>query len=153
MPTNRLWLNAVRPPEDVGVMYLRRTVSFDTPFADAPGVTPVNGVPIGALEAGCIPLGCDVTIETAFNAATTNTLDIGTAAAPAGLAAAASTLAGATGFKQNLAGTLSGIPLAANTIVYAKYAQTGAAATAGKAHIVLKFAVKREVEGVAWPAN
>jgi hypothetical protein len=153
MATNRFWLNPVVPPEDMGVMYLRRTVSFDTPFADAPGVTATNGVPIGALEAGTIPLGCDVTIETAFNAGTTNTLDIGTAATPAGLAATASVLPAATGFKQNLAGTLSGIPLGANTIVYAKYAQTGTAATTGKAHIVLKFAVKQEVEGIPFPAN
>lgn len=153
MATNRYWLNPVVPPEDVGIMYLRRTVSFDTPFADAPGVTATNGVPIGALEAGAIPLGCDVTIETAFNAATTNTLDIGSAATPAGIAAAASTLAGATGFKQNLSGTLSGIPLGANTIIYAKYAQTGTAATAGKAHIVLKFALKQEGEGIPFPAN
>jgi hypothetical protein len=153
MATNRFWLNPVVPPEDMGVMYLRRTVSFDTPFADAPGVTATNGVPIGALEAGTIPLGCDVTIETAFNAGTTNTLDIGSAATPAGIAATATVLPAATGFKQNLAGTLSGIPLGANTIVYAKYAQTGTAATTGKAHIVLKFAVKQEVEGIPFPAN
>jgi hypothetical protein len=153
MATNRLWLNAVRHPEDVGICYLRRTVSFDTPFADAPGVTATNGVPIGALEAGAIPLGCDVTIETAFNAGTTNVLVVGTTADDDGFAATAGTLPAATGFKQNLAGALSGIPLAANTIVYAKFTQTGTAATAGKAHIVMKFAVKREVEGIPWPAN
>jgi hypothetical protein len=153
MATNRFWLNPVVPPEDVGIMYLRRTVSFDTPYADAPGVTATNGVPIGALEAGTIPLGCDVTIETAFNAGTTNTMDIGSSSTPAGLAPTASVLPAATGFKQNLTGTLTGIPLAANTIIFVKYAQTGTAATTGKAHIVLKFAVKQEVEGIAFPAN
>lgn len=153
MATNRLWLNAVRPPEDVGIMYLRRTVSFDTPFADAPGVSAINGVPIGALEAGCVPLHCHVTIETAFNAATTNVLVIGTTADDDGFAVTASTIPGTVGFKGNLTGALTGIPLAANTVVYAKYTQTGTAATAGKATIVLAFAVKREVEGTTWPQN
>lgn len=153
MATNRFWLNAVRHPEDTGIGYLRRTINFDTPYADAPGVTATNGVPIGALEAGCIALGCDVTIETVFNAATTNVLVVGTVADDDGFATTATTLPAATGFKQNLAGAQSGIPLAANTIVYAKYSQTGTAATTGKAHIVLKFAVKREVEGTAFPAN
>jgi hypothetical protein len=153
MATNRYWLNAVVAPEDSGIMYLRRTVSFDTPFADAPGVSATNGVPIGALEAGTIPLGCDVTIETAFNAGTTNTMDVGIAGTPAGLAATAAVLPAATGFKQNLTGTLTGIPLAANSIVYVKYAQTGTAATTGKAHIVLKFATKQEGEGIPFPAN
>jgi len=153
MATNRYWLNPVVPPEDCGIMYLRRTITFDLPYADAPGVAATNGVPIGALEAGAIPLGCDVTIETAFNAGTTNTLDIGVAGTPAGLAATAAVLPAATGFKQNLTGTLTGIPLAANTIVYAKYAQTGTAATTGKAHVVLKFALKQEGEGIPFPAN
>jgi hypothetical protein len=79
-----------------------------------------------------------------LHAGTTNTLDIGVAGTPAGLAPTAAVLPAATGFKQNLTGTLTGIPLAANTIVYAKYAQTGTAATTGKAHIVLKFATSRK---------
>lgn len=153
MPTNRYWLNAVVPPEDSGIMCLRRTITFDLPYADAPGVTATNGVPIGGLEAGTIPLHCHVTIETAFNAGTTNTLDIGVVGTPAGFAASAATLPAATGFKGNLTGTLTGIPLAANTIVFAKYAQTGTAATTGKAHVVLYFAVKQEIEGIPFPAN
>lgn len=153
MATNRMWLNAVRHPEDVGIAYLRRTVTFDTPFADKPGVTPVSGVPIGALEAGAIPLGCDVAIETAFNAGTTNVLVVGSLADDDGFATTAATIPGTTGLKQNLAGALSGIPLASDTVVFVKFTQTGTAATTGKAHIVMKFAVKREVEGIPWPAN
>lgn len=153
MPTNPYWLNAVRHPEDAGIGYLRRTINFDTPFADAQGVSAVNGVPIGGLEAGVVPLGCDVTIETAFNAGTSNTLVVGTVDDDDGFAANAGTVPGTPGFKQNLAGALSGIPLAANKIVYAKFTQSGTAATTGKAHIVMKFANKREVEGTAFPAN
>lgn len=153
MATNRFWLNAVKHPEDIGVSYLRRTVNFDTPFADAPGVSAVNGVPIGGLEAGAMVLGVDVVIETAFNAATTNVLVVGTVADDDGFAATAGTIPGTAGFKPNLQGALSGIPLAANTICYVKYSQTGTAATTGKATIVVKFANKREVEGIPFPAN
>jgi hypothetical protein len=153
MATNRMWLNAVRHPEDTGIGYLRRTINFDTPFADAPGVTATNGVPIGGLEAGAMVLGVDVCIETLFNAATTNVLVVGTAADDDGFAATAGTVPGTAGFKPNLQGALSGIPLAANTVCYVKYSQTGTAATTGKAHIVVKFANKREVEGTAFPAN
>src|SRR4051812_42698016 len=153
MATNRYWLNPVVPPEDCGIMYLRRTVSFDTPFADAPGVTATNGVPIGALEAGSIPLGCDVTIETAFNAGTTNTMDVGIAGTPAGLAATATVLPAATGFKQNLTGTLTRIPLAANSIVYVKYAPTRTAAATWQAHNVFEFADQKGREGVSLPAD
>lgn len=153
MATNRYWLNAVCAPEDTGIMYVRRTVSFDTPYADVPGGANTYGVPIGGLEAGTIPLGCDVTIETAFNAGTTNVLVVGTVDDDDGFATTATTIPGTTGFKQNLTGALSGIPLAANKVVFVKFTQTGTAATTGKAHVVLKFANKQEVEGTAFPAN
>lgn len=144
------WTNAVRHPEDVGVGHIRRTV--DLAILTNPAYT-TNGVPIGALEAGAMPLHCHVYVDTAFNAATTNTLDVGTTADPDGYAAAAGTLVGATGFKGNLTGALTGVPMAANTVVYAKFGQTGTAATTGKVTVVLYFVNKREVEGIPFPAN
>lgn len=152
MATNRMWLNAVRHPEDVGIGYLRRTVNFDTPFAGEPGGVTTNGVPIGGLEAGACVIGVDVVIETAFNA-TTNAVVVGTSADDDGFAATAGTVPGTVGFKPNLQGALSGIPLAANTVCYVKYSQTGTAATTGKATIIVKFVNKREVEGTTFPAN
>jgi hypothetical protein len=148
-----MWLNAVRHPEDIGVGYLRRTVNFDTPFAGEPGGVTTNGVPIGGLEAGAMVLGVDVVVETAFNAGTTNTLNVGTPADDNGFADTVGVAPGTVGFKPNLQGALSGIPLAANTVVYAKFAQTGTAATTGKATIVVKFANKREGEGTIFPGN
>jgi hypothetical protein len=153
MATNRMWINAVRHPEDVGIGYLRRTVNFDTPFAGEPGGPTTYGVPIGGLEAGASVIGVDVVIETAFNAATTNVLVVGTPADDDGFAATAGTVPGTPGFKPNLQGALSGIPLAANTVCYVKYTQSGTAATTGKATIIVKFANKREVEGTTFPAN
>ena len=127
--------------------YLRKRVNFN----DA-GVA--SGVLVGTLPAGAIiDFASEIVIATAFNAATTNVLVVGTVDDDDGFAASAGTLSGATGFKGNLTGALTGIPLAADKVVYVKYTQTGTAATTGKAHIVLKFANKQEVEGIAFPAN
>lgn len=141
------WTNPVRHPEDTGIGVLRRTILLSDFAAQN------NLVPIGALEAGTQPLSVAVYVETAFNAATTNTLDVGTAATPSGFAAAAGTLVGATGYKSGLTSTLTGIPLAADQVVYAKFAQSGTAATTGKVVIHMSFVNKREGEGTAWPGN
>jgi hypothetical protein len=141
------WTNEVRHPEDTGIGHIRRTVKFGTPNTDA------NGVCIGALEAGAVPLFAHVTIVTAFNAGTTNSLIVGTSADDDGYATTAAVLPGATGFKGNLSGALSGIPMAANTPVYAKYAQTGTAATAGEAIVILTFINKRDEPGRTFPNN
>lgn len=147
------WTNAVRHPEDTGMQYVRRTVAFNmTDFGNAAiGVNP--GIPIGAIEAGAIPLYCHVTIETAFNAATTNVFVVGTVDDDDGFATSAGVIAGTPGFKGNLTGALTGIPLAADKVVYVKYTQTGTVATTGKAEVVMTFAVKRENIGIPFPNN
>jgi hypothetical protein len=143
------YTNAVRHPEDVGVGYLRRTVTFDM-AAIATG----NGVPIGALEAGAIPRHVDVLIETVFNG-TTPTLDVGIAGTPAGLAASASIAPGTLGWKDSLKSTLNGTPLAGgpNTAVpiYVKMGGTGV--TTGRAIVTVMFTNKRELTGVPFPNN
>lgn len=140
--------NPAAHPEDAGVQYLRRTITFDMAQLIAS-----PGIPIGAMPAGAIPGGAVVTIETAFNAGTTNVMNIGSVASSAGLAGNAAILAGATGYKPGLTGALTGLPLAADTIFYALYAPTGTAATTGKAHIILPYHPKREGTGTAWPGN
>ena len=153
MATNPIWLNPVRHPEDVGVGVLRREVSFDTPFANVAGAANTFGVPLGGLEAGAVVIGVDVSILTAFNAATTNVLVVGTVDDDDGFAATAGTVPGTAGFKPNLQGALSGIPLGSNKVCFAKFSQTGTAATAGKALVTVKFVNKREAEGTAFPGN
>lgn len=143
------YTNAVRHPEDVGVGNIRRTVYF----ADATNAANTNGVAIGTLEAGCIPLYVHVYVPTAFDAGTTNTLNVGVVGTTAGYAAAASTLVGATGFKGNLTSTLTGVPLAADTTIYAKYGQTGTAATVGTAIVIVTFVNSRDKTGIPFPAN
>lgn len=143
------YTNPVRHPEDVGVGHIRRTISLAQFSAAANGK-----VPIGALEAGAIPLKVDVYVDTAFNAATTNTMDVGTVGTQAAYAAAAGTLVGATGVKSGLSGTLNYQPLAADTVIYATYAQTGTAATAGSVMVMLTFVNKRENSArTGWPNN
>lgn len=139
------YTNPVRHPEDVGVGHIRRTITWD-----ASGVA--TGVPIGALEAGAIPLRASVYVSTAFNAGTTNVLVLGTAADDDGFITSANAAADATGLKAGT-GALLGAPLAANTVVYAKFTQTGTAASAGKAVLVVEFVNKRENEGVPFPNN
>lgn len=139
------WTNAVRHPEDVGVGHIKRVVT-----ADVAALSTGNGLAIGALEAGAVPLHCHVTIETAFNG-TTPAIVVGTTADDDGYAAAAGTAAGSAGFKGNLTGALTGQPLAANTVVYAKL--TGTSVTAGKANIILTFVNKRELTGIPFPNN
>src|SRR5207302_507299 len=111
-----------------------------------------NGVPIGTLEAGCIPLVVHTYVSTAFNAGTTNTLDVGVPGTIGGYAPASVTLVGATGYKSGT-GTLTGAPLAADTTIYAKYGQTGTAATVGAAIVILTFVNSREKTGIPFPAN
>ncbi len=127
--------SAVAPRKNVThqVNYFRAAVNFDTYQVDTAGK-----VPLGTLPAGAIVLSCIVKIVTPFNAATTNVLTIGTASdASAVLAAgdidettAATTLAGAaTGYRPTV-----------DTPLFIKYAQTGTAASAGAAIVVMTFA-------------
>lgn len=143
------YTNPVRHPEDTGVTYIRRTVTL----AQLSSPPTSAGVPIGAMEAGTIPLATHVYIETAFNAGTTNVLDIGTSGTPAGAMPTATVVPGTTGYKTLSTGTLAGIPLASDQVFYAKFSQTGTAATTGKAVIMITCAPKRETEGIPWPGN
>jgi hypothetical protein len=130
------WTNCVRHPEDVGVGHIRRTVTFGQS-----GIT--AGIPVGALEAGAVPLRAYAVIETAFNAGTTNVLVLGSAADDDGLVTTANAVAGTPGLKAGT-GALIGAPLAADTVFFAKYTQTGTAASAGKATFVVEFVNARE---------
>jgi hypothetical protein len=87
-----------------------------------------------------------------FNAGTTNVLILGTTDDDDGFVTTTNAAAGTAGLKAG-SGAILGTPLAANRVVYAKYTQTGTAATAGKATLVVEFLNKRENEGTAFPNN
>lgn len=110
------------------VHYLRKTVNWNDANIAA-------GVLMGTLPAGAQIVDIAVNVVTAFNAATTNNLLLGTAA---GGNQIADTAAGAAGFKRATTG--GALNLAGDTDVFATYTQTGTAATAGKANIVIAYA-------------
>ena len=108
------------------VHYIDATLTFDS------GVVTIGTLPAGAVILRAIS-GAQVNV--AFNAASTNVIDIGTTANDDLFA---TDLAG---------GTIAFVPfdeavtqlLAADTTFTATYAQTGTAATAGSARIVISY--------------
>lgn len=121
------------------VHYLRKVVNWnDTNIA--------TGVKFGTLPAGAVCIGGHVHVTTAFNAGTTNSLSVGQVTTATELIAAASAVAGTAGVKLNIAPNASPflIDLAADTDIYVLYAQTGTAASAGRAVITIEFAVNND---------
>ena len=118
--------------------YLRRKVAFNS----APsGAT----VLVGTLQAGALVLRTSVAITEAFNAGTSNDLIVGTAADDDALVATAGVSEAAVGLARVAPATLGGFVAAgADTDVYAKYTQTGAAATTGRAVIVVEYAADND---------
>jgi hypothetical protein len=97
-----------------------------------------TGVIFGTLPAGAMILAIAVRVNTAFNAATTNALNLGTAAGGTQIGTDAAT-AGAR-FP-----TVPNLSFANDTDLYVQYAQTGTAATAGQADIVITYAPNNDL--------
>ena len=116
------------------VHYLRFTLNYgDSGIA--------SGVGKQWLPAGALIIGSDVYVGAAFNAGTTNVVTVGTnATAYNNIIGSAdvdeTTVALTKGIKPT--GTALG-PLATDTQVFAMYAQTGTAATAGTATVVISY--------------
>lgn len=134
MPISSLTAGAARSYNTQQVPFLRRTVNYNTAGIDTTGV-----VWLGTLPANSIVNGCWVKVLTAFNAVTTNVLTVGDGTTPDSVFAAgdvnetvvATTVVGAAiGYRGSA--TL-------DTPLYVKYTQTGTAATAGSAIVMLTF--------------
>lgn len=98
-----------------------------------------GAVKIGSLPAGARVLNTDVFIETAFNAATTNLMDVGFTGQIGAFMAQGTTLAGATGQKTSKPSGLLGV-IATDTDVIVTYSQSGTAATNGLATVIVAYA-------------
>jgi hypothetical protein len=107
------------------VHYLRKRVNYND---SAIG----TGVVMGTLPAGAMIVSQNVRVSTAFNAGTTNALNVGTAAAGTQVFTDAAT-AGAR------SPTIANLSFASDQDLYVTYAQTGTAATAGVADIVIGY--------------
>lgn len=114
------------------VHYFRKRVNWN----DA-GIA--TGVLIGTIPNGALLIDAGVRVTTAFNAATTNVLQMGTTATGGEILASAVTLAGATGFKKATSGTAFSALVSADTDIYVSYTQTGTAATTGLADLFVAY--------------
>lgn len=123
---------APRQPHTHQVPYMRATVAYNTLNIGTAGK-----VPLGTLPAGAIVTFGLVKVGTAFNAATTNVLTIGTADDDDAILVAAD-------INEAVAGTTvtwaaAGYKVSVATPLFVRYTQTGTAASAGAADIILFF--------------
>ena len=121
--------------------YYRITVNFNDP-----GIA--SGVAFGAMPKGAFIMQVSTHVVTGFNAATTNTITIGTTQANANeIVASGAITAGTPGFSNQT--TAAGLGLAAtnaaDVTLWVKYAQTGTAATAGQAVIILEYVMPNDL--------
>jgi hypothetical protein len=102
------------------------------------GIGTADTVKVGRIPAGSFLIQALVRITTAFNAATTNVLTVGTSAgSDADIVGASELNEAATGVTVVLTG--SALTFASDTDIYVKYTQTGTAATAGAATIIITY--------------
>lgn len=112
--------------------YYRATVNFnDGGIASA--------IQFGTLPAGSSIVDVQVEIVTVFNAVTTNVLTVGTTTTATEIVAAADVNELATGVTKVTRGLGQSLTASADTPLYAKYTQTGTAATTGQAIVTIQF--------------
>lgn len=116
---------------------LINTIRFPIAYNDV-------GIANGVAKGAALPLGAFVTrvlveVVTAFNAATTNVLTAGKTAAGTELVAAGDVDLTTVGVYDVTRSVGSALARSADIQPYAKYAQTGAAATAGAAIMVIQY--------------
>jgi hypothetical protein len=109
------------------------TLAFDSP---------ANKI-IGGLPAGAVVIGVIVSTGTAFNAATTNNINVGFSddIGTTNNAYVAAQAIGPVGTVSPTMATTTNVPLSRATNVIVNYAQSGTAATAGAATVVVRFVV------------
>lgn len=115
------------------VAYIAKAVGFDTS-----GIGSAGQVLVGVIPAGSMITGHTTVIIEVFNAATTNVLTLGTAADDDMFVAAADITEGTLGRYTALTGA-GPFVVTADTPVYARYTQTGTAATTGRAYVALQY--------------
>lgn len=111
----------------------RKTVNFNTT-----GIGTADTVKLGVIPSGARITKIWVSINTAFNAATTNVLTVGSnASSNNNIVAAADVDETATGVTEVTTGW--SVTFAADTTIYIRYTQSGTAATTGAATIILEY--------------
>jgi len=111
--------------------YFRKRINYNDPGLAA-------GVYFGTLPAGAMINTVHARVNTAFNAGTTNPLNVGTTATGGEILPAA-TFTATTGVKDGTAAARA-LSFATDTDLYISYVPTGTAATAGQADVLLTYA-------------
>lgn len=130
-----------RETHSQAINWLFKTVNFNDPNIAA-GVAFDFSLPVGAFITGVF-----VEVATAFNAASTNTFTVGTNSTSFNdlFAVGDGPGNGGTSFSvgttQALRGIGGSIAATAGKSPFVKYVQTGTAATTGKAHVLIQYAV------------
>lgn len=124
--------NVSIPARDFGykaVQYLSRRLTFNE----------IGPKAVGVIPAGAIVINAFMIVTTAFNAATTNVIDLGTSGDGDGFAT--DLAAGVVGriMADELATSDDLLNVTSDVTITAEYAQTGAAATAGSCIVVVEF--------------
>ena len=122
-------------PANVGLVEL---VQYATVNFGADGSTTT----ICTLPAGSQVFGVDLDVITAFNAATTNTLKVGTVASPTLLvnATTVSTAGRASVATTGNYANWQNVGTTSDTTIIVTYNQTGAVASAGQARVAIRYA-------------
>lgn len=133
MTTGTLGTNARQDPRQV-LNTLKKTVNFNDPGI-ATGSPFDNYLPQNAFIENVL-----VEVVVAFNAVTTNVLTVGTVGATYNnIVAAADVNEGLAGVYQATRGLGRSLTASGDVLPYAQYTQTGTAATAGQAIIVIFY--------------
>lgn len=133
MATGTLGTNARQDPRQV-LNTLKKTVNYNDPGIGT-GVAFDNPLPQNAFIENVL-----VEVVVAFNAVTTNVLTVGTVgAAYNNIVAAADVNEALAGVYQATRGLGRSLTAAGDVLPYAMYTQTGTAATAGQAIIVIFY--------------
>lgn len=124
----------VRQLTEQAVNYYRLTINYNDKDIG-------SGQFFGALPANAYILSIDADVTTAFNAGTTNVITLGTTASNANEVVASGITAGTIGVYHltSAAGLGLAVTSGVSPTLYAKYAQTGTAATAGSVTIVIAY--------------
>lgn len=151
LPAAALYNDQTRKPmarqaQEQVVNYIRFTVNWNDPSIATGVFLPA------ALPANAYVLSMDAYVTTAFNAGTTNVLTIGATTAANEISASGTIVPGTTGVQHLTSAAGLGLAVTGNSTyqlgggvvasyvpLYVKYTQTGTAATAGTATIVIAY--------------
>jgi hypothetical protein len=118
------------------VHYLRQDFAYNTT-----GIGTTATVKIGTLPAGAIVEKVQVKVTTAFNAGTTNQLDVGVSGNDDSLVDYTETDVDLTATGSTFIWRGADETFSADTPIYVKYTETGTAASAGAATVIVFYTV------------